>query len=96
MDSERLLSSLGKGDLEDALEILNHSNVDLRKCKDSRGYSALHLAALNGDFALADFLLRYLAQDGEADVGAWVNAETEEKFTALHLAAFKGPLVTFR
>lgn len=90
------VNCISQGDLS-GLSSLLHSDFDVLKFKDSRGYSALHVAALNSNSNVVELLLDYVQQvfpEDEKEVSLeWINRKTEEDFTALHFAAFRGNLV---
>jgi ankyrin repeat protein len=79
------------------LSTLLRTNFDILALKDSRGYSALHIAALNSNSDVVELLLDHIHQlfpeVGQALSLEWINRKTEEDFTALHFAAFRGNLV---
>ena len=79
------------------LSSLLHTDFDILKFKDSRGYSALHIAALNSNSDVVQLLLDYVQpvfpEDEKQLSLEWINRKTEEDFTALHFAAFRGNLV---
>lgn len=81
------------------LSTLLRTNFDILGLKDSRGYSALHIAALNSNSDVVELLLDHIRQVFPEDYQAlsleWINRKTEEDFTALHFAAFRGNLVLF-
>ena len=79
------------------LSSLLHSEFDVLRLKDSRGYSALHIAALNSNSEVVELLLghvhRVFPEDEQSLALEWINRKTDEDFTALHFAAFRGNLV---
>lgn len=78
------------------LSVLLRSDFNILGLKDSRGYSALHIAALNSNSEVVQLLLDHLHQlypEDESLSLEWINRKTEEDFTALHFAAFRGNLV---
>ena len=97
-EETQFLALVHKSDISGALLLLNRNQVRPDTCRDARGYSALHIAALNGSFRMASVLIQYVQQrdpDSETTLAAWANARTEEEFAALHFACFKGNLVPF-
>lgn len=59
----------------------------------------LHQCALNNRLQLLQFFLEYMEKSSEYEANHfvdWVNASSlDEGFTALHLASYKGNIVTF-
>jgi len=55
----------------------------------------LHIACLNNQLEIAKRFFEYLkAQDTpEQEITEWVNTRTDEGFTAIHFASFKGSIV---
>jgi ankyrin repeat protein len=68
--------------------------------RDSKGFTALHVALLNNNtevvYMLLNFVrLTYIRETAEAEdvLRELVNFKTSEGFTCVHYAAFKGNLV---
>ncbi len=57
----------------------------------------LHIACLNDRSDIAKIFLDYLKKQGTSDeeIKEWVNATTDEGFSAIHFASFKGSIVKF-
>jgi len=66
--------------------------LDLLKMKDPRFYTLIHIGALNNQPKLCEILFTYIkAQNvSEAKIRSWVNSKTDEGFTPIHFASFKG------
>jgi ankyrin repeat protein len=97
------VSSLHHNDLAETYRILKEYSLNPVGVVDSKGYSGLHIAALNDQLNTLDFFVNYvrtrqlrteLKDDYEKTMRTWVNSKTSDGFTALHLAAFRGNLVT--
>jgi palmitoyltransferase len=98
----------GKGSPEINLISLTYSNkcdkindflkknpyLPILTMKDIRLYSLLHIACLNNQLEIAKRFFEYLkAQDTpEDEITEWVNTRTDEGFTAVHFASFKGSI----
>lgn len=98
----------GKGSPEINLISLTYSNkydkindflkknpyLPILTMKDIRLYSLLHIACLNNQLETAKRFFEYLkAQDtSEQEITEWVNTRTDEGFTAVHFASFKGSI----
>jgi len=98
----------GKGSPEINLISLTYSNkydkindflkknpyLPILTMKDIRLYSLLHIACLNNQLEIAKRFFEYLkAQDTpEQEITEWVNTRTDEGFTAIHFASFKGSI----
>jgi len=94
-EEKNFIASIYNPDNEAIYRILKRSGIEPYKCKDSRGYTALHIASLNGNFSVIDFLIKYVESNFEGHqekLKFWVNSVTDEHFTPLHFAAFKGYL----
>ena len=91
------ISQIYKGSLLDLYKFLRTHQLDPFSCKDSRGYSALHIASINNSTSIAQFLFRYVRenypQHTENVLKYWVSLTNDEGFTCLHFAVFKGNLV---
>jgi len=66
--------------------------LDLLKMKDPRFYTLIHIAAVNNQPKLCDILFSYIRGQNipEAKIRSWVNSKTDEGFTPIHFASFKG------
>jgi len=55
----------------------------------------LHIACLNNHFTICRYLIEYLTKRNasERTILSWVNGRTDEGFTPLHFASFKGNIV---
>ena len=87
-----------KGDIIEIYKFLKTTSTRPFACKDEKGYTALHVASLNGTYALFEFLITYTKRnykDWMNFMQEWVNEITDESFTALHFAAHRGNLVCF-
>lgn len=59
-DSQQFLSSIYKAEPAQIYKILKKTEIDPHKIYDSRGYTALHIASLNGNYAVIKFLVQYV------------------------------------
>ena len=95
--AQAFLASIYKADLLTTLRILRAEECVAHRCQDTRGYTALHIAALNGNFRMIQFLVQYTqhlySNQASEILRIWANAQTDEQFTALHFACFRGSLV---
>jgi len=55
----------------------------------------LHIACLNNRSDIVKIFFDYLQRQGasEEEIKEWVNATTDEGFSAIHFASFKGSIV---
>ena len=94
------IALISQSDLAGLEDLLRDGEFDVLSLKDSRGYSALHIAALNSNSDVVELLLDHVIarspDSSQSVVPEWVNRKTEEDFTALHFAAFRGNLVRAR
>lgn len=91
------VACISQSDLGGLTTLLRSSDFNVLALKDSRGYSALHIAALNSNADVVELLLDHVHQlypeEEQSVLLEWINRKTEEEFTALHFAAFRGNLV---
>jgi hypothetical protein len=59
-DEQLFLSSIYRGDINEIYRLLKKSALAPQKPRDSRGYNALHIAALNSSYSVVDFLIQYV------------------------------------
>ena len=97
-DSTQFFAAIQKGDTRELLEQLHSYHWEPEKHKDQRGYTALHVVALNNTPEVAECLFTYIRNNYEHDplgtIRRWVTVTTEEGFTCVHFAAFRGSLVS--
>ena len=97
-DTQRFFAVLQKADTRELLELLHALSLEPEKHRDQRGYSALHIAALNSTPELVECLFTYMRNnykhDPRSTIRRWVAQPSEEGFTCVHFAAFRGSLVT--
>lgn len=94
--STAFFSAVQKADTSDLLSLLHSEHLAPEQCRDQRGYSALHVAALNNSVEVVECLFTYVRNnypEPRSSLKLWVAATTEEGFTCLHFAAFRGSLV---
>jgi len=88
-----LISLLYANKIEKITEFLDKNvEMDIISIKDARQYTLLHIACLNNQINIAKCLfnhVKYLKVPAQV-ITEWVNAKTDEWFTALHFASFKG------
>mmetsp|Transcript_8801 Transcript_8801/g.9518 ORF Transcript_8801/g.9518 Transcript_8801/m.9518 type:complete len:522 (-) Transcript_8801:197-1762(-) len=90
--SSRLTFAINTSDLPALTDICKEFQK-LLEFQDNRGYTALHIAALNNKDDIVLFLLKEADKRVDADAKrTWINCQTEEGFTALHFASFRGNL----
>jgi len=97
MSDDKFLSLVYKGNLVKIYSFLRKHSYSPFNAKDSRGYSALHVATLNSSTSVVKFLVRYTQENfanSQETLTNWVNLRSQEGFTCLHLAAFRGNMVT--
>lgn len=96
------VSSLYHNDLNEAYRILKENKLNPIGVVDTKGYSGLHIAALNDQLNTLDFFVNYVSckqlrgehrELYDTQMRTWVNSKTQDGFTALHLAAFRGNFV---
>jgi Ankyrin repeats (3 copies) len=98
MSSSDFIQLIYKADILEIYKYLKKTNTKPYACKDEKGYTALHVASLNGTYALFEFLITYTKRnykDWIDHMQDWANERTEENFTALHFASHRGNLVRF-
>lgn len=91
------LKLIYKGNISELYTYLRSSNTHPYEIKDYRGYSALHIAALNNNGNLVRFLIRYVkdiySNDSNKILKKWSEEITDdEHFTCMHFAVFRGNL----
>ena len=94
--NQQFLSSIYKGDVLDTLSLIQAYEFEPHQCADSRGYTALHIAALNANYRMAHFLVLHTQRTHEhpaETLKTWANQQTDEMFSPLHFACFKGCIV---
>lgn len=85
-----------KADIIEIYKFLKRTNSFPTTYKDSKGYTALHVASLSGTYALFEFLITYTKRNLKGwitQMQDWVNEPTNDGFLALHFAAYRGRLV---
>lgn len=91
-----LITQVNHGNLVELFKFLQEYHMEPHKVVDSRGYTPLHIAALNNTTSIAQFLLRYV-KDSHAEspsvLKVWLNSKTEEGYTPLLLSCYNGNLV---
>ncbi len=95
-EEQEFLQMLYKGDIVEIYKFLKRTDLKPFECRDKKLYTPLHIASLNGTYALFQFLITYIKRnykDWLNFIQDWVNSLTEDNFTALHFAAFRGNLV---
>jgi len=68
------------------------SNTPVLTLRDSRLYTLLHIGCLNNQTEICSLFLSYVRSqnNSSAEIKEWVNMKTDEGFTAVHFASFKG------
>ena len=104
-ESQLFIAAVYKGDLNEIYKVLRRTNVQPYTCKDSRGHTAMHIASLNANLSIINFLSDYVIpnqafskykDESEEIIKNWVNMTTDEGFLAVHFAAFRGHIVKFK
>lgn len=89
----------GKYQVGDLFNLMRDNNLDPSKYTDNQGYTALHHCALNSNTSLVKFLIRYVQEyfPDKADtiIKCWIDRGSNEGFTTIHLAAFRGNMVLY-
>ena len=95
------LTAVSRADLTKVYASLKSLDLQPHKTKDNRGFTAFHILALNNTSNIIQFLIRYVTEkqirehhqdNAPAILKTWVNARTEDLFTCLHFAVYKGNL----
>ena len=96
MSEALFINLVYKASISELYTLLNSSSLDLHKCKDSRGMTALHIASLNGNLALVKFMVEYSKKvyKSAETLKNWSNVPSEEGFLAAHFASFRGHVVS--
>lgn len=101
-ESQLFIAAVYKADLQEIYRVLRRTSVHPYLCKDNRGHTALHIAALNANLSIINFLCDFVfniqvyhkyKRDSKEIIENWVNMKTEEGFLAVHFAAFRGHMV---
>ena len=71
------------------------NNIQPWKIRDNRHYSILHIAALDNNTKLINFMIQFVKDnypdDSDETLKNWVITKTDDdEFTALHFAVFRG------
>jgi ankyrin repeat protein len=85
-----------KNEIIQIYNFLKRSNTLPFTYKDKKSYTALHVASLSGTYALFEFLITYTKRNTKSclpQIQDWVNSRTDDGFTALHFASYRGSLV---
>jgi len=95
MSESLFINAVYKANLKELYTILHSTSIDLHKCKDSRGMTALHIASLNGSLSVVKFLIEYSKKTYKSPdlLKNWTNVPSEEGFLAVHFASFRGHVV---
>eukprot|EP00743_Colponemidia_sp_Colp-15_P005548 GILK01005968.1.p1 GENE.GILK01005968.1~~GILK01005968.1.p1 ORF type:complete len:550 (+),score=89.42 GILK01005968.1:52-1650(+) len=98
--TSRLLLAVHRGDLTTAERLLRRTGAEVIEMRDSRGYTALHISCLNSNSdmtkLLVDTIRRLPGVDNVQLLKDWANKQTEEGFTCLHFASFRGDMELLR
>ena len=98
LHSAAFFAAVQRADTNELLNLLHSARLPPEQYRDQRGYTALHVAALNSSVDVVECLFNYVRnnyQDPKQTLHLWVGVTTEEGFTCLHFAAFRGSLVTY-
>lgn len=100
-EESAFLTAVYRADLPKVYGALKTLDLKPHTIKDNRGFTAFHILALNNNSNIIQFLIRYVTQrqtrdkqgeNAEKVLKTWVNARTEDLFTSLHFAVYKGNL----
>ena len=92
-----LITQVNHGNLVELFKFLQEYPMEPHRVVDSRGYTPLHIAALNNTTSIAQFLLRYVKDthaESSSILKVWLNSKTEDGYTPLLLSCYKGNLVS--
>lgn len=101
-ESQLFIAAVYKADLQEIYRVLRRTSIHPYQCRDNRGHTAFHIAALNANLSIINFLSDYVnpnqviykyKQDAKEILENWSNMQTDEGFLAIHFAAFKGYMV---
>lgn len=59
-ESQLFISAIYKADLTEIYRVIRRASISTYKIKDSRGYSALHIASINSCENVVNFLIDYV------------------------------------
>lgn len=100
LDKEKeamLITQVNHGNLVELYKFLQDYPMEPHKVVDSRGYTPLHIAALNNTTSIAQFLLRYVKDthsESNTILKHWLNSKTEDGYTPFLLSCYNGNLVS--
>lgn len=97
LHSASFFAAVQRADTNELMNLLHSVRLAPEQGKDQRGYTALHVAALNNSVEVVECLFTYVRnnyEDPAQTLRLWVGVTTEEGFTCLHFAAFRGSLVS--
>jgi ankyrin repeat protein len=60
-ESQLFIAAVYKADLNEIYRVLRRTNVHPHSCKDSRGHTALHIASLNANLSIINFLADFVS-----------------------------------
>ena len=52
-----------QGEINSIYKFLKETNIKPYQCRDDKSYTALHIASLNGDYRLFEFLITYIKRN---------------------------------
>lgn len=68
--------------------------MDLSLLRDEKGFTLLHIVCLNEQHTLLQYLIDYhLAYSPRRPLSTWLDQPTDEGFTPIHFATYRGNLV---
>jgi palmitoyltransferase len=88
--SESLLRLVYSSSVAQISAFLKHNEICVETALNSRRQNAMHVAALANSLAMAKHLLSLVEKSHHA---TWVNSRSEDDFTPLHFACYRGNLV---
>ena len=100
-EDSAFLTAVYRADLAKVHNALKSDSLHPHTIKDNRGFTAFHILALNNNSNTIQYLIRHVrltqTRDKHGDnavnvLRAWANARTEDLFTCLHFAVYKGNL----
>ena len=59
-ESQLFIAAVYKADLHEVYRVLRRTSIHPHYCKDNRGHTALHIAALNANLTMINFLSEFV------------------------------------
>ena len=92
------MNAVYRADLNKLIALITKEGVDPTAVRDDRGFTALHIAALNDQLRIPTALVQHVSVNQVKDTSPeyasqlafWVNQFSNDHFTCLHFAVFRG------